>query len=93
MHIQAIASSFIAVIKFSKLLRKVIFSHKFSKSIHCIYKILVPIYLLQKCFQTNAMFFYQGTVSAIKFRKRLTKFRITIALLKKFGSKGFITAV
>ena len=30
-------------------------------------------------------------MSAIKFRKRLTKFKITIALLKKFGSKGFIT--
>ena len=39
------------------------------------------------------MFFYQGTVSAIKFRKHLTKFKITIALSKKFGSKGFITAV
>ena len=38
-------------------------------------------------------FFYQGTVSAIKFRKRLTKFKITIALPKKFGSKGFITTV
>ena len=30
---------------------------------------------------------------AIKFRKRLTKFKITIAVSKKFGSKGFITAV
>ena len=29
-------------------------------------------------------------MSAIKFRKRLTKFKITIALPKKFGSKGFI---
>ena len=29
----------------------------------------------------------------IKFRKRLTKFKITIALPKKFGSKGFITVV
>ena len=28
-------------------------------------------------------------MSAIKFRKRLTKFKITIALPKKFGSKGF----
>ena len=27
----------------------------------------------------------------IKFRKRLWKFKITIALPKKFGSKGFIT--
>ena len=26
-----------------------------------------------KCFQTDAIFFYQGTVSAIKFRKRLTR--------------------
>ena len=34
-----------------------------------------------------------GTVSAIKIRKRLTKFRITIALPEKFGSMGFITAV
>ena len=32
-------------------------------------------------------------MSAIKFRKRLTKFKITIALPKKFGSKGFITVV
>ena len=32
-------------------------------------------------------------MSAIKFRKRLMKFKITIALPKKFGSKGFITAV
>ena len=30
---------------------------------------------------------------AIKFRKRLTNFKITIALPKKFGSKGFITVV
>ena len=29
----------------------------------------------------------------IKFRKRLAKFKIMIALPKKFGSKGFITAV
>ena len=28
-------------------------------------------------------------MSAIKFRKRLTKFKITIALPKKFDSKGF----
>ena len=32
-------------------------------------------------------------MSAIKFRNRLTKFKITIALPKKFGSKVFITAV
>ena len=32
-------------------------------------------------------------MSAIKFRKRLAKSKITIALPKKFGSKGFITAV
>ena len=32
-------------------------------------------------------------MSAIKFRKRLPKFKITIALPKKFGSKGFITVV
>ena len=32
-------------------------------------------------------------MSAIKFRKRLTKFKITIALPKTFGSKGFITVV
>ena len=32
-------------------------------------------------------------MSAIQFRKRLTKFKITIALPKKFGSKGFITVV
>ena len=32
-------------------------------------------------------------MSAIKFRKRLTKFKITIALPKKFGSKGFIMVV
>ena len=39
------------------------------------------------------IFFYQGTVSAVKFRKRLAKFKITIVLPKKFGSKNFITAV
>ena len=44
-------------------------------------------------FQTDAIFFYQGTVSAIKFRKRLTKFKITITLPKKFVNKGFITVV
>ena len=32
-------------------------------------------------------------MSAIKFRKRHTKFKITIALPKKFSSKGFITVV
>ena len=32
-------------------------------------------------------------MSAIKFRKRHAKFKITIALPKKFGSKGFITAI
>ena len=32
-------------------------------------------------------------MSAIKFLKRLTKFKMMIALPKKFGSKGFITAV
>ena len=31
--------------------------------------------LLQKCFQTDALFSYQGAVSAIKFRKRLTKLK------------------
>ena len=47
--------------------------------------------LLQKCFQTDIIFFfYQGTVSAIKFRKRLAKFKITIGLTKKFGSKGLL---
>ena len=29
----------------------------------------------------------------IKFQKRLTKFKITIALPKKFGSKDFIRVV
>ena len=29
----------------------------------------------------------------IKFRKRLAKFKITITLPKKFGSKGFITVI
>ena len=32
-------------------------------------------------------------MSAIKYRKRLAKFKITRALPKKFGSKGFITVV
>ena len=32
-------------------------------------------------------------MSAIKFRKRLTKFKIIITLPEKFGSKGFITVV
>ena len=49
--------------------------------------------MLQKCFQNDAIFFYQGTVSAIKFRKRLAKFKVTIALPKKFDSKGFVTAI
>ena len=31
-------------------------------------------------------------MSAIKFRKRFTKFKITIALPKKFGSKDLIKA-
>ena len=45
------------------------------------------------CFRLTLYFFYQGTVSAIKFRKRLSKFKVTTALPKKFGSKGFVTAV
>ena len=49
--------------------------------------------MLQKCFQTDAIFSYQGTVSEIKFQKRLTKFKITNALSKKFSSKGFISTV
>ena len=32
-------------------------------------------------------------MSAIRFRKRLTKLKITISLPKKFGSKGFMAAV
>ena len=32
-------------------------------------------------------------MSAIKFRKRLTKFKITMAMPKKIGSMGFITEV
>ena len=40
----------------------------------------------------DAIFFYQGTLSAKKIPKCLTKLKITIALPKKFGSKGFITA-
>ena len=32
-------------------------------------------------------------MSVIKVRKRLTKFKITIVLPNKFGSKGFITVV
>ena len=44
-------------------------------------------------FRLTLYFSTKGTVSAIKFRKRLTKFKITIALPKKFGSKGFITAI
>ena len=76
------------------MLRKVGFSYNFSKSIHWVtVKFWFRYTLLQKCFQTDATFFYQGTVLAIKFRKRLTKFKITITLPKKFGSKGFITAV
>ena len=31
-------------------------------------------------------------MSSIKFRKSLTKFKITIALPMEFGNKGFITA-
>ena len=89
---QAIANFFIMVNKFSELLRKVRFSYNFSKSVHYVtVNFWFRYTLLQKCFQTDAIFFYQGTVSAIKFQKRLTKFKITIALPKKFGSKGFIT--
>ena len=50
-------------------------------------------YTLLQYFQTDAVFFYQGTVSAIKLRKHLTKFKITIALPEKVDSKGLITAV
>ena len=50
------------------------------------------MYLVAEVF-SDCRFFYQGTVSAINFRKRRTKFKITIALPKKFGSKGFITVV
>ena len=32
-------------------------------------------------------------MSAIRFQKRITKFMITIALPKKFGSKGFVRTV
>ena len=32
-------------------------------------------------------------MSAIKFRKRLSEFEITITLPKKLGSKGFSTAI
>ena len=43
---------------------------------------------------THALyFFYQGTVSAIKFRKRPTYLKTTIVMPKKFGSKGLITAI
>ena len=41
---------------------------------------------------TTTTTYNQGTVSAIKFRK-VSKFKITIALPKKFRFKGFITAV
>ena len=50
-------------------------------------------FFLPFLFHTDVIFFYQGTVSAIKFRKRLVKFKITIGLPKKFDSKGVITAV
>ena len=49
--------------------------------------------------ETSKPIFFGGksiskcTVSAIKFRKRLTKFKIMKAMPKKFGSKGFIKAV
>ena len=89
-NIQAIANSFITVNYFSELLRKVRFSHKFSKSVHLVtVKFCFRYTLLQKCFQTDTIFFYQGIVSAIKFRKRPAKFKQTIALPKKFGSKCF----
>ena len=71
---------------FSELLRKFRFSYNFSKSVHYVtIKFWFRYTMLQKCFQTDAIFFYQGTVSAIKFRKRLTKFKITTALSKKIS--------
>ena len=93
-YIQAITNSFITVNKLSELLQKVRFFYNVSKSVHQVtVKFWFRYTLLQKCFQTDAIFYYQGSVTAIKFRKGLTKFKITIALPKKFGSKGFITAV
>ena len=72
--------------KFSELLRKVRFSHSVSKSVRLVtVKFRFRYTVLQKCFQTDAIFFYQGTVSAIKFQKRLTKFKIMRAV--QFGSK------
>ena len=52
-----------------------------------------PFVLIFNTPDLDVIFFYQDTVSAIKFRKRLATFKITISMPKKFGSKGFITAV
>ena len=47
--------------------------------------------VLQRFLQADTIFVYQRTMSAIKFRKRLPKFMITIGLPKMFDSKGFVT--
>ena len=59
-----------------------------------VHKVTLKFWLdIPCCRRPTLYFFYQGTVSARKFRKRITKFKITIAMPKKFGCKGFITVV
>ena len=48
---------------------------------------------MQMCFQSNIEFRNQFIVSAIKFGESLSKFRIPIVLLEKFGSKTFSTGI
>ena len=57
-NIKAIANSFITVNKFSELLRKVRFTYNFSKDVYTVtVKFGFRYTLLQKCFQTDAIFF------------------------------------
>ena len=63
-----------------------------------IYKILIENSVLQipcciSLFQTDMIFFDQFKVTTIKFGKFFAEFMIPIALLKKFGSKEFVSII
>ena len=86
---QAIANSSITANTSSELLRKVRPTYNLPKPAH---QVTVQFWLRhtppQKCFQTDATPLQQGTASAIKPRKRPTKYKTTTAPPKKPGSKG-----
>ena len=69
----------------------------FNDFLKFIYKISIKFWitntLLHKFFQTDMIFFDQFKVPTIKFRKYFAEFMIPIALLKKFGSKEFVTII